>query len=77
MKNTASTQKKVVGSLKTARTPNSMERVRVAVTCSPKRSARKPALALGLQKIPAEDFAPQPDCGRRVVFCDELLTFKN
>lgn len=45
-RNTASTQKRIGGSRKTVRTPANVERVRVAVTRSRKRSARKQVLSL-------------------------------
>lgn len=47
-RNTATTQKKTGGSNKTVRTPANIERVREAVTRSPRRSARKQSLALQL-----------------------------
>lgn len=64
-KNTSSTQGKPGGSLKTVRTPRNVERVRVAVNRSPKRSARKQSLALqisnrSLRRILHEDLQFHP-----------------
>ena len=59
---TASIQKTIGRSIKTARTPENLERVRAAVTRIPKRSARKHAVALGtadFQQVSAEDFVPR------------------
>lgn len=49
-RNTASTQKKIGGSRKSVRTLANVERVRVSVTRSPTRSARKQALALQISR---------------------------